>query len=321
VAGNGLDACERAGTAPSIHVVVNSADAVCIQDNGPGLPESTLRRSLDYAVRVSDKRFYVSPTRGMLGNFFKCLWAAPHVAGGGWVEVAARGKQFVVSATIDPISQTPQLEIREEATLVNPGTFFKVHWPQIASCLTSAEIVGKYKAAWEEDVEDDEGGSLAGVRQLLMAFALFNPHASFHLTLGGETIDFERLEALSVTYQEERGDLETNDPTRVAIKALQTMLKSHRVRDFKFAPKDLAKAMNRVAVEEDLADEDKPFTNSRRVGWLLKRLRFRKCPRAEKTCVWETTEAEVEALAHTYGMESPAAEADTTAEPENAEVF
>ena len=36
-------------------------------DFGTGLPVATLERSLDYGVRVSDKAFYVSPTRGQLG--------------------------------------------------------------------------------------------------------------------------------------------------------------------------------------------------------------------------------------------------------------
>ena len=41
--------------------------------------ETTLERSLDYLVRVSDKAHYVSPSRGQLGNALKCVWAAPYV--------------------------------------------------------------------------------------------------------------------------------------------------------------------------------------------------------------------------------------------------
>ena len=53
---NGLDACETAGIAPEI--VVEEDPVACtlsVQDNGPGLPVTTLHGSLDYLVRVSDK--------------------------------------------------------------------------------------------------------------------------------------------------------------------------------------------------------------------------------------------------------------------------
>jgi hypothetical protein len=52
----------------------------------------------------------------------------------------------------------------------------------------------------------------------------------------------------------------------VANKALRVLLKLHRGQAFAFAPKDLAIEMNRIAVEEDLATEEKPFTNAKRVG-------------------------------------------------------
>src|SRR6266852_464178 len=86
---NGLDACEKAGVSPRIRVCVED-NALVVRDNGPGLPVDTLARSLDYAVRVSDKAHYVSPTRGRLGNALKCVWAAPFVVDGrhGQVEVA-----------------------------------------------------------------------------------------------------------------------------------------------------------------------------------------------------------------------------------------
>src|SRR5712692_9393680 len=63
---NALDACENARVAPQIAVTLEE-DAVSVLDNGPGLPVATLEKSLDYLVRVSDKSYYVSPTRGQLG--------------------------------------------------------------------------------------------------------------------------------------------------------------------------------------------------------------------------------------------------------------
>src|SRR5215204_5428156 len=58
---NALDACETAGILPDIEVTLGN-DALSVQDNGPGLPASTIERSLDYLVRVSDKAHYVSPS-------------------------------------------------------------------------------------------------------------------------------------------------------------------------------------------------------------------------------------------------------------------
>ena len=51
---NALDACEVAGVAPQIDVVIEK-DALSVRDNAGGLPLGVLERSLDYSVRVSDK--------------------------------------------------------------------------------------------------------------------------------------------------------------------------------------------------------------------------------------------------------------------------
>jgi DNA topoisomerase VI subunit B len=50
---NALDACENVGIQPEIEVTVEP-DSLSVKDNGPGLPISTLTRSLNYMVRVSD---------------------------------------------------------------------------------------------------------------------------------------------------------------------------------------------------------------------------------------------------------------------------
>ena len=75
---NALDACESARVVPEIEVT-RTRNTLSVQDNGPGLPQATLERSLDYMVRVSDKAYYASPSRGQLGNALKCLWAIPYV--------------------------------------------------------------------------------------------------------------------------------------------------------------------------------------------------------------------------------------------------
>jgi hypothetical protein len=64
---NSLDACENAGIPPCIEIVVEP-DAVSLRDNGSGIPAGTLKRSLDYTVRVSDKSYYVSPDPRAVGE-------------------------------------------------------------------------------------------------------------------------------------------------------------------------------------------------------------------------------------------------------------
>jgi DNA topoisomerase VI subunit B len=88
---NGLDAGEATAVAPVITVTLE-ADAITVADNGPGISANIIEKSLDYYVRISDKKGYISPTRGQLGNALKCVWAAPFVVTGeGLVEVTACG--------------------------------------------------------------------------------------------------------------------------------------------------------------------------------------------------------------------------------------
>src|SRR4051794_13730850 len=63
---NALDACESTDVAPQIMVTLEP-DSFTVSDNGPGLKPEIVDRSLDYHVRISDKKYYVSPTRGQLG--------------------------------------------------------------------------------------------------------------------------------------------------------------------------------------------------------------------------------------------------------------
>jgi DNA topoisomerase VI subunit B len=132
---NALDACESANIRPEITVSIES-DSVSVADNGPGIPSSTIERSLDYFISVSDKAHYVSPTRGQLGNALKCVWAAPYVASGqvaGHIEVSTCGQTHYVDVTLDRIAQTPNLAHRVETDgLVKNGTLVRMHWPEIA---------------------------------------------------------------------------------------------------------------------------------------------------------------------------------------------
>jgi DNA topoisomerase VI subunit B len=109
---NALDAAESAGTAPAIDVTL-TPQGFTVADNGPGMSQALIERSLDYDIRVSDKMYYVSPTRGQLGNALKCLWAAPYAideGAPGSVDVVSRGLQHRIAATVDRITQEPRLQ-------------------------------------------------------------------------------------------------------------------------------------------------------------------------------------------------------------------
>ena len=168
---NALDACESAGIPPEITITVEP-DAVTVQDNGPGLPASTLERSLDYLVRVSDKGLYVSPTRGQLGNALKCVWAAPFVVDGsqGHITVQTGGQRHDITVALDRIAQEPRLEmVTEEDGLVKTGTLVRMEWPEIASYLA-------------RDNRPDSYNGL-GIITLMRDYATCNPHAAFRRKL------------------------------------------------------------------------------------------------------------------------------------------
>jgi DNA topoisomerase VI subunit B len=164
---NALDACEAAQVAPEITVTL-APDALTVADNGPGLPHVVLERSLDYLVRISDKAYYVSPTRGQLGNALKGLWAAPYVITRteGRIEVATEAYACTIEVRLDRLAQRPVLTVTPRAEgFVKTGTTITMHWPGIAE----GEIA---RAAW---------GDFYNCPRLLTHYAALNPHATFAL--------------------------------------------------------------------------------------------------------------------------------------------
>jgi DNA topoisomerase VI subunit B len=166
---NALDACEQAGVGPQIAVTIKP-DGLWVLDNGPGLPADVVAQSLDYAVRVSNKAYYVSPTRGQLGNALKCAWAAPFVVDGerGLAVVDACGIRHRVEVALDRVAQQPQIRRTEAASVVKNGTLIGLRWPQIASSLEAGRDRVSYNAL-----------------RLLRSYAAFNPHAAFVLRNSG----------------------------------------------------------------------------------------------------------------------------------------
>lgn len=132
---NAIDACEDHGIAPEVKIKVD-ANSISVQDDGPGLPADTVAKILDYAVRVSSREAYVSPTRGAQGNAMKTLLAMPFVLDGrqGTVEIVACGIRHEITVRVDPIRQEPVIQHQQTKTgIVTKGTFVKIHWPDSAS--------------------------------------------------------------------------------------------------------------------------------------------------------------------------------------------
>ncbi|MDZ7759939.1 MAG: DUF2399 domain-containing protein [Desulfovermiculus sp.] len=166
---NSLDACEMGGILPLIEIETDYETFVSVQDNGPGLPEEVIRKSLDYTIRVSDKNFYISPSRGQLGNALKCVWAMPYVLNGedGSVQVDADGKRHSIHIKVDKLAQIPAIDFQTEDQ---------------PSCKkgTKITLMSKYIAGYLEDVSVSYFYK-SGLRMILEGYSLANPHAEFRL--------------------------------------------------------------------------------------------------------------------------------------------
>jgi DNA topoisomerase VI subunit B len=129
---NSLDACESADIPPNISVVLEKNN-VTVQDNGPGLPAATIESSLDYMVRVSDKKHYISPTRGQLGNALKCVYATAYVATGaeGKIEIESCEVKHTIIVSTDKVLQEPKISHKTTPS-VKTGTSVRLFWDGIA---------------------------------------------------------------------------------------------------------------------------------------------------------------------------------------------
>ncbi len=196
---NALDACEEADQPPSINI---SADAtgISVEDNGPGLPESTLRATLDFTVRASNREAYVSPCRGAQGNALMTLLAMPVVIDpdDGRLIVEAHGKRHTITCSADPITQravvhddvsdVPKCKKRRPARgtrkqALSSGTKVRIQWGEI-------EMTYLDHCLWPFGPEGLSPACKPSFFERFLAiiegFALFNPHATFRLDWFGE---------------------------------------------------------------------------------------------------------------------------------------
>ncbi len=130
---NALDACEEAEVAPEITVRADG-DGITVTDNGPGIPESTIKDVLDFNIRVSSREAYVAPDRGAQGNALKTIVAMPFVLDGGRgrLEVDTGGTRHRIEFTVDPIRQEPVILHEVEPANRKNGTEIRVEWPDSA---------------------------------------------------------------------------------------------------------------------------------------------------------------------------------------------
>jgi hypothetical protein len=137
----------------------------------------------------------------------------------------------------------------------------------------------------------------------------------------GITELFQRMEKLAQAYQQvERAEYEDADRVRVLLRVLIRLCDGKEPDDkVTITPGKVAQAMCALAKDEDLTEGDKSFTSSRKVGYLLKRQRFRRPrERHQRSKDWEATREEIEQACRAYGVEVPG---DTEAETDEPVPF
>lgn len=191
---NAIDVCETAGT-KAIEVGVQlDKDSIIVTDNGPGITGKIIKGVLDYSVRISDKKHYVAPTRGQLGNALKCVVAAPFVATGdkSVIEITARGQRYMIEIALDRIAQEPRITCATTKEPAQIGTFLKVHWHEIAGYFST-----DYRDLYQFDSLNE------AVAALIEDYVAFNPHVSF-------TFNGERTAATDPEWRKWRTDAPTS---------------------------------------------------------------------------------------------------------------
>ena len=156
---NGLDESEEAGIPPQIAVEVSTERGeIIVTDNGRGLPADTLDSVVDFAVRISSREAYVSPTRGRQGLGLKGVVAMPYALDGnrGVTVVESRGTAHRIVFEIDRVRRTPRILRESRSSDVRNGTRITLYWPPKACAL----------------LEDARSQFV----QITRAYAVFNPH-------------------------------------------------------------------------------------------------------------------------------------------------
>ena len=196
---NALDACESIGIDPVIHIgyaVAHNRLLIAVSDNGAGMSEDVIKKTLNFNTRTSDKAAYKSPTRGAQGNAFKTIIGIPHALGGGGIVIESKGLRHEITASATPAGAIVT-DIQTSAINETIGTVVYVDMP------------------WRD----------CQPHWYARATALFNPHALVKIS-GFD--DFEALKLCMVNFDQELSEsgfsynklsdckkIKPNDPTNV----------------------------------------------------------------------------------------------------------
>ncbi len=224
---NSLDACEEADVAPVVKISGSSKNgAIVIEDNGPGIPEETIRGVCDYTIRVSSREAYCSPSRGAQGNALKTIIAMGYVLdherlsrgdadaaaeATGRTVIESRGTAHTILFSVDHVSNEPRITHTTAPSPITTGTRITIRWPQGSHgyCSVLQGAGQRFKALAE-------------------SYVWFNPH----LTLNGawDGADFVNVEATNPGWTKWR----PCDPTSAhwyTEARLQRYLSAHVARD------------------------------------------------------------------------------------------
>jgi hypothetical protein len=184
---NALDACEEADIAPAITVAADPC-GITVSDNGPGLPEFTLKGALDFTMRVSNREAYVAPDRGAQGNALKTLLPMPHVIDRdkGRFIVEAHGQRHVIRCGAHPIFQRPRIqdEVTDKCKNLHArqalsGTSVRLEWGPRQD--DDGETVWPF-----DELLPSSPRFAQSFWQLVQGFAVFNPHVTITLDWFGQ---------------------------------------------------------------------------------------------------------------------------------------
>lgn len=126
---------------------------------------------------------------------------------------------------------------------------------------------------------------------------------------------FGRMNKLALAYQRLRMDLEAPNPTVILIKALLHLADGRN--EFISQPSEIATVMNTIAVDDDLDYSGEVFTTPKKVGLLLRRLRFRRAQRTRGSKRWKIIKTQLLSKAAAHGIPVPGQAQPATVAPRN----
>jgi hypothetical protein len=167
LADNALDAIEAKGDAAPVLRVQIDAASITVADNGPGIPPELVKRiATDFRTGYSDKREYISPTRGAQGNALATLLAMGYVRTGkpATTIIESQGVRHSITFTADPLTNIPSITYEVRPCSVKSGTVVTV-WARSRPAFVQNRFL-----------------------PFMRAYALCNPHLAVTVVCYGVTV-------------------------------------------------------------------------------------------------------------------------------------